>query len=266
MNKYAWTILSLIMVLTGCTKTTKDSIAFTTKSVTYHKVINKAEYTLDIDYPAKGNPFLVKNIREYINETLGGTYQGQLDDKDSLVNYYAHITLDSLRQLAKDYEQENYTLENLFISYKIKKLTESKHYITYQKDYSEYMGGAHGYGTITGITFRKEDGRRFGYEIFKNINTEEFHQLIKEGLKSYFKQANNNLPLSDADLRGYLLTDDDINYLSAPVSPPYFTDKGIIFIYSPYEIAPYAAGQPCFTIPYDKIKPLLTTTAQQLIK
>ena len=39
-----------------------------------------------------------------------------------------------------------------------------------------------------------------------------------------------------------------------------------MFVYNPYEIGPYAAGMPTFTIPYADIQPYLTTTAQKLIE
>jgi hypothetical protein len=98
------------------------------------------------------------------------------------------------------------------------------------------------------------------------INTFQIHlrNLIKEGLRSYF-QDNQETPISDADLKDYLLYDASVDNLPLPQFPPYFTADGLAFVYQQYEIAPYAAGMPSFTIPYDDIRPLLTDEAACLI-
>ena len=56
-----------------------------------------------------------------------------------------------------------------------------------------------------------------------------------------------------------------MNALSHPVADPYMTEQGVHFLYQPYEIAPYAAGMPAFTISYEDIKPYLTIGALKLI-
>jgi hypothetical protein len=43
------------------------------------------------------------------------------------------------------------------------------------------------------------------------------------------------------------------------------TEKGVEFLYQPYEIAPYAAGMPSFTLSYQDIRPYLTIGAQKMI-
>ena len=41
-------------------------------------------------------------------------------------------------------------------------------------------------------------------------------------------------------------------------------EKGVKFVYQPYEISYYAAGKPEFTIPYAAIRPYLTPQAVKL--
>lgn len=114
--------------------------------------------------------------------------------------------------------------------------------------------------TVAGTTFRKSDGRRFGWEMFRSDATQQLRELVKKGLMTYFKVKTDN------ELQGMLLDQNNMNYLPLPVTQPYMTKDGVKFIYQSYEIAPYAAGQPSFTLPYAQAWPLMTTAAQQMIK
>jgi hypothetical protein len=50
-----------------------------------------------------------------------------------------------------------------------------------------------------------------------------------------------------------------------PQCPPLFTKDGVRFIYGQYEIAPYAAGMPDFTVPYNKLEKFMKVTAKKLL-
>jgi hypothetical protein len=58
---------------------------------------------------------------------------------------------------------------------------------------------------------------------------------------------------------------EDVNRIPLPSNPPYFTKDGLCFTYQQYEIACYAVGLVSFTVPYAKIRPLLTEEAATLI-
>ena len=47
--------------------------------------------------------------------------------------------------------------------------------------------------------------------------------------------------------------------------PPFFTAGGVVFIYQPYEIAPYAAGPIEVTLPFAMVKGMLNATGQTFI-
>ena len=82
---------------------------------------------------------------------------------------------------------------------------------------------------------------------------------------SYFGEYSSEPVSTDEDLKEYILTDDDVNYLPMPRHAPYITDKGFVFTYQPYEISFYAAGMPEFTVPVDKMKSFLTKTALSML-
>ena len=114
-------------------------------------------------------------------------------------------------------------------------LYETDKFVTYEMKKYEDMGGAHGGTFISGMTFRKSDGRRVEWDLF----TKSMQDVIKKGLNTYM------LPL--------------------PATPPVFTKEGVLFTYQQYEIAAYAAGLPSFIVPYDEAKSLMNTTGKNLL-
>lgn len=49
-----------------------------------------------------------------------------------------------------------------------------------------------------------------------------------------------------------------------PHNTAYLSPKGVVFIYSFYEIGAYVIGTPTFVVPYNKIKNFLTPEARHL--
>lgn len=237
--------------------------AFATDSVTYRQVTKVAEVELKADFPVSGNNILTNAIQEFISEELGGTYTGDLKAGKTLINYYGDLLYKDLEDDAKEFDIND--LPTLNYSQDIKKIFETEKYITYLSDTYIYMGGAHGMSTKQGSTFRKSDGRRFSYEMLFDTETSEFKKLLKKGLIEYFSD-NEFVITNDDELAAMLITESDVNNLPLPEYAPYLTNEGVTFIYQQYEIAPYAAGMPRFTIPYSDIKGFMTTTAKNYIE
>lgn len=228
---------------------------------------NKVEVGLDIDYPT-GSTLIDKAVAEYISEKLGGTYDGDLANGDSLVNYYGDEILAELKKHLK--EDINNGVEDEYINGYYRKMEIKKEYetdllVTYSYTEDIYLNGAHGMQYFYGQTFRKSDGRRFDEGMMRQLYSEEMYELRKEGLREYFNESGDNAN-TDEELKECIITDDDVNYLPMPKHTPYVTKKGMVFIYQPYEISYYAAGAPTFTIPLKKMKPFLTQTAKELLE
>ena len=228
---------------------------------------NKIEVGLDIDYPT-GSALIDKAVAEYISEKLGGTYDGDLANGDSLVNYYGDEILAELKKHLK--EDINNGVEDEYINGYYRKMEIKKEYetdllVTYSYTEDIYLNGAHGMQYFYGQTFRKSDGRRFDEGMMRQLYSEEMYELRKEGLREYFNESGDNAN-TDEELKECIITDDDVNYLPMPKHTPYVTKKGMVFIYQPYEISYYAAGAPTFTIPLKKMKPFLTQTAKELLE
>lgn len=217
--------------------------------------------SIELDYPTKGNKILIHRIQEWISESFDGTFAGNFSDKDAFIKYYFNKNVEDLKELSKDYGTlSDMTLETRI---SIKKIYETPKYVTYELYMSSYSGGAHGTYETHGASFRKSDGRLFNWDILNNsINSEDnkdvanINDLISDALKQEFKIRTSE------EFEEILFN----NYLELPDNPPYFTKDGVVVAYSLYEIVAYAYGQPIVTIPYSKIKPLLTTSAKEVLE
>lgn len=225
-------------------------------SVKFDQKDKAVEVSITADYPTLASANLKTAISEYISEQLGGTYMGGLENGDSIVAFYGKTKHDSL---LKEHEECGIPVSFCSMS-AVRKAYETESYITYTTEDYEYLGGAHGSTTLSGMTFRKTDGRRFGYEMLRNTESDSFHALLRDGVKEYFGKQEMN-----GNLKDMLMGVDNVDYMPLPATVPYLTDKGMMFVYQQYEIAPYAAGMPSFVIPFEKIKPYLTATVLKMI-
>ncbi len=122
-----------------------------------------------------------------------------------------------------------------------------KNYAVTELPYSTYTGGAHpnyfslhtNYNLNTGAIIEMEDIVSDSLA-FKKVVEKAFEKAIKE------KGA-------DADMSLYFW--DKPFYLPANYA---ITDKGLYFIYNPYEVAPYAFGLTDFTVPYNELEGVIT--------
>lgn len=256
--------MAIAAAMVSCSGNKTASEQFKTDSVKFEQEDTVATISLKADFATQGNAILTNAIAEYISEQLGGTYTGTLTNGDSIVNYYGNAQRDCILHLRKEYGPS--AGAPYFFGCEIKKDHETSKYVTYTTYTETYLGGAHGTHSLNGVTFRKTDGRRFGGEMLRNTDSEEFRALIKNGLMRYFNDDTTLSVKTDSELKACLLIEDDVNYLPLPRTAPYLTKDGVTFVYQSYEIASYAAGIPQFTVSYRDIAPYLTSTAKCLFE
>lgn len=239
----------------------------TYKKVEQSKKDKSGEYKIVVDFPTGGNPILVNAIREYISESLGisyagemennmqGSYSGDLGDGQKMIDYYFDLKYKEFKNAHDEMAEHMQGDTPTFASEtEIHYLYETDKFVTYEMKKYEDMGGAHGGTFISGMTFRKSDGRRVDWELF----TKSMQDVIKKGLKKYF-EAN-----TDEEMEKFLSLENTY-LLPLPATPPVFTKEGVLFTYQQYEIAAYAAGLPSFIVPYDETKLLMNTTGKNLL-
>lgn len=239
----------------------------TYKQVEQSKKDKSGEYKIIVDFPTSGNPILMNAIREYISESLGisyagelennmqGSYDGDLSNGQKMIDYYFDLKYNEFKK-AHDLMAENMTgdVPTFASETEIHFLYETDQFVTYEMKKYEDMGGAHGGTFISGMTFRKSDGRRVEWDLF----TKSMQDVIKKGLKKYF-EVNTDEELENS------LSLENTYMLPLPATPPVFTKEGVMFTYQQYEIAAYAAGLPSFIVPYDEAKSLMNTTGKNLL-
>lgn len=239
----------------------------TYKQVEQSKKDKSGEYKIIVDFPTSGNPILMNAIREYISESLGisyagelennmqGSYDGDLSNGQKMIDYYFDLKYKEFKK-AHDLMAENMTgdVPTFASETEIHFLYETDKFVTYEMKKYEDMGGAHGGTFISGMTFRKSDGRRVEWDLF----TKSMQDVIKKGLKKYF-EVNTDEELEKS------LSLENTYLLPLPATPPVFTKEGVLFTYQQYEIAAYAAGLPSFIVPYNEAKSLMNTTGNNLL-
>ena len=84
---------------------------------------------------------------------------------------------------------------------------------------------------------------------------------ITKKCRDYFSEDGQKI--SNRELKEWLLLESDI--IPFPAMSPEPSDEGLVFTYGQYEIAPYVAGMPNFTIPYADIEQYLTPEAKAIL-
>ncbi|MCM1349052.1 MAG: DUF3298 and DUF4163 domain-containing protein [Firmicutes bacterium] len=194
--------------------------------------IKRGKSDILVEYPIAGNTQLVSAMRNWIKDMVCENYTGSLDTPDAMMT-----------KAIKAVERGETLNEEVKVSYINDKV------ITVQLQSYLYMGGAHGMPGDVSRTFLLSNGTALTNEMLPSDS--QLRSLIASGLCQYFEVANTS-ELADCMMC-------PVNELTKGV--PYITDKGLVFKYGPYEIAPYAAGMPEAVIPVNKIKPLLGSTA-----
>ena len=234
-----------------------------TDTVSFDKEEGVYKFGLMAEYPVAGGDSVVKAVREFINDFLGGAYDGPLADGKAMVKRNGELMWGNFLEMCGDANEEE--VDELFLYKMVNRVYETKTCVTFLASVTQYTGGAHGIGYDSGQTFSKLDGKRFGYDMMKDLDTPAFKRLIKEGLRRYFSDEDDGQGMSDEALKEELVSfSGSIDELPLPDFEPYLTEQGVTFIYQPYEISYYAAGKPEFTIPYNVVKPYLKAQAIEL--
>ena len=246
------TLTSLSQITPADVKTRPMSLA---DSVTVNNV--KGLFKIDADFPDSGNFFVINNIREWMSEQLGGTYEGNMEDGAKMLDHYKNVVLTDFKEnIIPDMPR----IEDMscYKDVKIKKLYETDRYVSYLYTQEGFAGGAHGWYLMQGQTFRKSDGRRIDYDIFRAELMDELADLVKDNIFTQYFDSNTE------DM-GNLLTMENNDFFPLPQSAPIFREDGVEFVYQQYEIACYAAGMPACVISYDLLEPFLTQAGRWLV-
>ncbi len=245
----------------GDSTKTADETIVTVETVKFEKNDSTAEVSILVQWPMEGNKPLVDSLRHHIAYLLDSEI-----DSPKAIETYGKSLFESLSEdwhhVYDEMEPED-RMGAFSKTHDITVLAETDRYITYYYHTYDYGGGAHGYTTEVGFTFRKSDGRQI--PLIADTKSPGLAALIKEGVRGFFNEGAEE-PMTDEELLGYLFAEDvdDLDNLPLPGNPPYLTKTGLVMLYTQYEIAPYSSGIITFEIPFDTIRPFLTPEAKAL--
>lgn len=111
-----------------------------------------------------------------------------------------------------------------------------------------FTGGAHGYGAEKSVLFDTQTGKSLQHaDIFSDLNG--FTAYAEKKFREKFKvPAGKNI-----NATGFLFENDKF----ALPQNIFYTDKGLLLYYNPYEIASYADQQKELLLPYSEIEKFL---------
>ena len=247
----------------GDSTKTDDETIVTVETVKFEKNDSTAEVSILVQWPMEGNKPLVDSLRHHIAYLLDSEI-----DSPKAIETYGKSLFESLSEdwhrVYDEMEPED-RMGAFSKTHDITVLAETDRYITYYYHTYDYGGGAHGYTTEVGFTFRKSDGRQI--PLLTETESPQLASLIKEGVRGFFS-GDAEKPYTDEELLEFLFIEEvsALNHIPLPVNPPYLTKTGLVMLYTQYEIGPYSSGIISFEIPFDKIRPFLTTEAKALIE
>lgn len=199
--------------------------------------------TVKLAYPVfEGNTEGEKNINAFFEEWADDKLDYYENDKDSIVNiaiqYQAELeteqtstqedtTIPFLPPSEEDYSVGGVVVRGSIIS-------------VFMESYT-YEGGAHGMPGRVNYLFDKTTGKETALASLINISEEElnekvrglFQEHVKENTEDFFEDAGETL-----------------NNKTDFIDNFYFSEDGVVFYTTPYEIAPYAAGYTEVTVPF----------------
>lgn len=195
-------------------------------------------------------------VSEWLEESLGGTFDGDKGDMQDVVGHYGNMYVDKLNSISSqgvpDYAELSYYA-------RMDKIYETDKVVTYGLTIDIDMGGAHPLSKEMGATFSKADGKRLTWDnMVSKDGTTGMKNVVKGMLKDYFNaKTDTELMKSVQDVK-------NASSIPLPKTPPYMMENGFVVIYQQYEIAAYAAGMPSDTIPYKTMKPYLNDEVRKL--
>jgi len=217
-----------------------------------------------MDYPMKGNPLLIRSIQEWMADRaemsdsidFTSTSDFMKDFNKRNADYFKKFYLEDFEEgtVLSDEETPEDSGARMSRSLEFEKTFEDNIFVTYLAKDEIYLNGAHGSFFLHGATFRKSDGRRFGFDMLKSSESDSICSLISKNMEAYYNVKSWN------ELKNYLSLDEYAEKVPMPQNPPYLKGDTLIFVYQQYEIASYASGMPEAAVPLKELKGLLSPT------
>lgn len=238
-------------------QTFADSVGIKQRGVPTYSAVKVA-------YPVDGPAALVKSLKTTLSERYGIPMANFTDGK-SFANKLANKNVSELKKkFVEDFDQDD-NIPELYINNTIEKVYETDKLVTVMYGGNVFYGGAHDDYFAAGVTFRKSDGRAFGVDILQEGAWDQIQDKVATGLRKYF-DVNSNKELADELMGDGIICNNNDFFIFMPDNPPYVENGELVFLYSTYEIASFAAGMPEVRIPLKEVMQYLSADFAALVK
>lgn len=192
-------------------------------------------FALRLEYPVfEGDSDAEQTINAFYEEWLADRLSEYEDNPESNL-HYAIQTREEIADTAAPAWSDDLTLSGVTIK---------KHVIAVDSDFYAYTGGAHGMPGRQLHLFDRESGKETTLAKVMKLSEAELDEKVRAlFLEQYAAQPE--LFFADAD--------ETLNQKTGFADNARFTETGVVFYAVPYEIAPYAAGFPEVTVPYEEL-------------
>lgn len=188
-------------------------------------------------------------LQAICNDLLGGEYDSKMLEDELLeeINMYMDRVASNPELIDAEKMDERYSETEYYeSSWHITPIFVGGGYIAFVSYFSEYFGGAihHMWGRVSNVYSLSTGKLITQNDILDDIGAHRY--LVASKLFSLLnKYLGEDNDIEDANVMGML----NDNF--------YFTDKELIYMYVPYEVAYYAAGEPELALPKKWLKPYL---------
>ncbi len=221
-----------------------DTLSYKYDSVTvYSKNIIKSESKHTdttkaiISYPVFNNDDLNKFIERQVTDYIA---------KDEQTASYAYLANSFVKGYDEFYAQNKDTFQNWFLMINITVLNQKKDYIALKYLHADYSGGAHPNTNFTFINYNPKNNQPITLDSLFDQNQKQ--ALTKLG-ESIFRENEKISPTASLE-NEYFFENGKFNL----PNNFYLSNKGLVFLYNPYEIKPYVAGTTELVIPFTNLK------------
>lgn len=250
LRQFVCTLMTVLVVMTSCNgNKATENMEITTDSISIERVdllkndTNTAcRVTIHFTYiESAKDPALKDSInRELLRELLGSGYENTAV-KQAVDSFTTNYIATYKKEMAQLLEGESASIfegaVSVFNYSKILKnrmIYNANGILTFRADVYEYTGGAHGMSNSFFFSFDLNTGKRIK---LNDIFIDQYEERLNDILTQQLMKKNNVGSVKELEELGYFIT--------SPIFPSenfYFEDDDIVFMYNPYEIAPYAMG------------------------
>ena len=221
-----------------------DTLSYTYDSVkVYSKYVIKNDRGTDtakaiVKYPVFKN----QELNTYINRQVLNYFS----EEDQSATSFQYITQSFINGYESFYAENKNTPQWWFLIIDINVIRQSKDYIVLKYIHSDYVGGAHGNTNISYLNYNTKTNQPITLDSL--IDSSEKPKLLSIAEQQFRKdeKLTASEPLGDK----YFFE----NGIFTLANSYYVSEKGLVFLYNPYEIKAYAAGTTELLIPFSALK------------